>query len=169
MKCVYRTPVRKDVKDLLGLLDFLHYEPYCRSAQLWDRLLSSFPSAFRDLFGEITLRHNKEQIRDELRIPPQKRVVITVPFTPVEEQHYSQLFQQMCEDCGVDRDGSPVVEDWDPASRVIIANMRMWLTRLRQTCLHPQVGGQNRKGLGGTDGRPLRTVGEGRISLYIVY
>lgn len=157
--------MRKDLKDLLGLLDFLHYEPYSQSASLWNRLLSSFPSTFRELFGEIALRHVKDQVRDELHIPPQKRVIITVPFTSVEEQHYSQLFQQMCDDCGVDRDGSPNVEDWDPGSWRTISKMRTWLTRLRQTCLHPQVGGQNRKNLGGTEGRPLRTVGEGRISL----
>ncbi|KAI7565879.1 hypothetical protein KC346_g21152, partial [Hortaea werneckii] len=37
--------------------------------------------------------------------------------------------------------------------------MRTWLARLRQTCLHPQVGGRNRKALGRGQG-PLRTVSE---------
>jgi E3 ubiquitin-protein ligase SHPRH len=35
--------------------------------------------------------------------------------------------------------------------------MRRWLVRLRQTALHPEVGGRNRRTLGAKDG-PLRTV-----------
>lgn len=35
--------------------------------------------------------------------------------------------------------------------------MRRWLTRLRQTVLHPQIGSLNRRALGQKDG-PLRTV-----------
>ncbi|KAI9792106.1 MAG: hypothetical protein M1816_003088 [Peltula sp. TS41687] len=152
------TPVRRDVKDLWGLLEFLHYVPYCLSQRLWKRLWTLFPSTFQTVFGEIALRHVKDQVREELRLPQQKRIIINVPFTPVEEQHYSRLYQEMCDDCGVDRDGAPIVENWDPAP--VIFKLRKWLTRLRQSCLHPQVGVRNRKFLGVTRGRPLRTVGE---------
>ena len=31
------TPLRKDVQDLLGLLIFLRYEPFCNSEKLWER------------------------------------------------------------------------------------------------------------------------------------
>ena len=92
-------------------------------------------------------------------MPAQKRVVITVPFTPVEEQHYSSLFQQMAEDCGLDLDGGPLQDDWDPNDQQTIDKMRTWLVRLRQTCLHPEVGSRNRKALGNSKG-PLRTVAE---------
>jgi E3 ubiquitin-protein ligase SHPRH len=80
-----------------------------------------------------------------------------MPFTPVEEQHYQSLFQQMCEDCGFDIKGSPVSEDWDPEDPGHIEKMRSWLVRLRQTALHPEVGGRNRRALGRKQG-PLRTV-----------
>ena len=33
------TPVKKDAKDLYGLLIFLRYQPYCLSLSLWDRLV----------------------------------------------------------------------------------------------------------------------------------
>lgn len=36
-------------------------------------------------------------------------------------------------------------------------NTRIRLVRLRQTCVHPEVGGRNRRALGRNDG-PLRTV-----------
>lgn len=80
-----------------------------------------------------------------------------MPFTLIEEQHYQSLFQQMCEDCGVDQRGNPIREDWDPEEPGIIEQMRTWLVRLRQTALHPEVGGRNRRALGHKQG-PLRTI-----------
>jgi E3 ubiquitin-protein ligase SHPRH len=151
------TPLRKDVKDLYGLLLFLHCEPYCQSMKVFDRLVYEYRPVFKQILGQIALRHTKVQIRDEIRLPPQKRVIVTVPFSAIEEQHYSQLFQEMCDSCFLDRNGDPVTADFDPDSPVIVERMRTWLMRLRQTCLHPEVGGRNRRALGAGDG-PLRTV-----------
>jgi E3 ubiquitin-protein ligase SHPRH len=152
------TPLRKNIDDLFGLLLFLHYGPYCYSNPLWKRLYSRFGSVLIDIIGTITLRHSKDRVRDELRLPRQKRIVITTPFTAIEEQHYGQLFEHMSMECGLDTSGSPLRGDWDPEDPRIIEKMRSWLTRLRQTCLHPEVGGNNRRILG-TNG-PLRTVDE---------
>jgi E3 ubiquitin-protein ligase SHPRH len=151
------------VKDLLGLLIFLRYEPFCDHPQLWNRLVASFKDSFQNLFNQIAIRHTKEDVRDEIRLPPQKRVVVTVPFTQIEEQHYNHLFQQMCDDCGLDISGGPLTHTWDPNSCTIIEKMRSWLARLRQTCLHPEVGIGNRRALGHGDG-PLRTVDEGKLN-----
>ena len=153
------TPLRKDIQDLLGLLIFLRYEPYCYSKQSWTRLVKGSNSALRDVFRPITLRHTKEKIRDDLHLPPQKRVIITIPFSTIEEQNYGHLFQQMCDDVGVSLEGSPLSGLWDPESPAVVEKMRSWLIRLRQTCLHPQVGGRNRRALGRGEG-PLRSVGE---------
>ena len=158
--CVSGTPVKKDARDLLGLLDFLQYQPYCGlRTQTWVRLIVQHKDVFKQIFSTIALRHTKDQIKNEIQLPPQKRVVITVPFTQIEEQHYSTLFKEMSEDCGLDVDGAPLAEDWDPESAVVVEKMRNWLTRLRQTCLHPEVGARNRRALGNGKG-PLRTVGE---------
>lgn len=153
------TPLRKNVQDLHGLLIFLRFQPVSEDAKLWGHLITNHRHLFRQIFGEIALRHTKAQIRDDLNLPQQKRVVITVPFSAVEQQHYSTLFTQMCEALGVRNDGSPVNSEWDPDDPTTIESMRNWLIRLRQTCLHPQVGGKNRKALGKGQG-PLRTVAE---------
>lgn len=153
------TPVRKDARDLLGLLIFLRFQPFFQYPQLWDYLVLHRRDIFKQIFKTITLRHTKEQIKDDVQLPPQKRVVITVPFTHIEEQHYSTMYKQMCEDCGLNIDGSPVADSWDPRSPIVTEKMRSWLTRLRQTCLHPEVGSRNRRALGSGKG-PLRTVGE---------
>ncbi|KAF2090657.1 hypothetical protein K490DRAFT_3522, partial [Saccharata proteae CBS 121410] len=147
------TPLQNNVHDLLGLLIFLRFEPFCDNKPLWNRVDKK---TFKAIFSRLALRHNKDQIRNELRLPPQKRVVILSPFTAVEEQNYNQLFQQLCDECWVTPDGSPMVDDWDPKDYA--EKMKAWLTRLRQTCLHPQVGGSNRRALG--RGAPLRTVEE---------
>jgi E3 ubiquitin-protein ligase SHPRH len=143
--------------DLLGLLIFLRLEPFVSRPHLWSSLLSDHQQSFQSIFKQLALRHTKQFVRDELRLPVQQRYVITMPFTPIEEQHYQSLFQQMCEDCGLDRQGNPLRDDWDPEEHRVVEQMRTWLIRLRQTALHPDVGGRNRRAFGHKQG-PLRTV-----------
>ncbi|KAB8216124.1 proteasome stabiliser-domain-containing protein [Aspergillus novoparasiticus] len=149
------TPLRKDISDLLGLLLFLRYEPYC--GVIWHRLCGSFRTELASIVRMIALRHSKVHVRNELHIPPQKRIVITVPFTAVEEQRYGQLFEEMCGACGLDLSGAPLNGDWDPDDLSIIERMRSWLIKLRRTCLHP--AGKPLRGLGTGTG-PLRSVAE---------
>ncbi|CRK01451.1 hypothetical protein BN1723_008762 [Verticillium longisporum] len=151
------TPVKKDVQDLLGLLLFLRFEPYCSSPQVWKALTKNHKPLFHDLFHDIAIRHTKKLVRDELELPAQKRFVITLPFTAVEEQYYQSVFAEMAEVCNVDLDGNPMLADWDPKSYE--EAMRTYLNRLRQAALHPEVGVQNRRALGHRAG-PLRTVDE---------
>ncbi|KAJ5670258.1 uncharacterized protein N7477_005621 [Penicillium maclennaniae] len=153
------TPLRKNIDDLFGLLLFLHYRPFCDSSTVWKRLFSRFGPVLANIINAIALRHSKDRVRDELRLPPQKRVVITTPFTAIEEQHYGQLFEEMCEQCGLEASGAPLRDDWNPEDPGTVEKMRTWLTRLRQTCLHPEVSGSNRRALGAANG-PLRTVDE---------
>ena len=154
------TPVQKNARDLLGLLDFLKYEPYCDlSVQQWDRLVVRHKDVLHKIFNEISLRHTKEQIKDEIQLPPQKRVVISVGFNQIEEQHYSTLFNEMSQDCGLTPYGAPLSDGWDPDASVVVAKMRNSLVRLRQTCLHAEVGAKNRRALGNGKGA-LRSVGE---------
>ncbi|KAH8598130.1 E3 ubiquitin-protein ligase [Bisporella sp. PMI_857] len=156
--CITGTPVRKDVNDLLGLLIFLRYEPYASTKHVWTSLITSHKFEFRRLFGHLTLRHSKHDVRNELKLPAQRRYIITMPFTPIEEQHYQELFAQMCEDIDFDPEGNSLIDDWE-FDDAMAEKMRMWLVRLRQTALHPEIGGRNRRALGYKDG-PLRTVDE---------
>ncbi|KAM4056022.1 ring finger domain-containing protein [Hirsutella rhossiliensis] len=152
------TPVKDDVKDLFGLLQFLRYEPYCYAPPIWQALIKRHKTIFQQIFRSVALRHTKALVRDEIRLPPQNRYVISMPFTAVEEQHYQSLFKEMAQECGLDLDGVPLVEDWDPEDYEDV--MRTWLNRLRQTALHPEVGVYNRRILGSGKDRPMRTVEE---------
>jgi len=152
------TPMRKDIEDLFGLLVFLRYEPFSKS-EIRHRMIAGYKDIFAELFNRVALRHTKNMVRQELCLPPQKRVVITIPFTKIEEQRYAQMFHEMCEDCGLSVDGAPIRQNWNPHSFSLMDKMRTWLTRLRQTCLHPDVWDRNRRALGHKGG-PLRTVEE---------
>ncbi|OHW90998.1 SNF2 family helicase [Colletotrichum incanum] len=149
------TPVKNDVKDLYGLLNFLRYEPYASSTQIWRALTESHKPLFRSLFGSIALRHTKQLVRHEIAVPPQKRFVITLPFTAVEEQYYSEMFKNMARRCGVDILGAPLQPDW--TLEHYENEMRTWLNRLRQSALHPEI--VQRRGTGRKIG-PMRTVEE---------
>ena len=153
------TPMKQDIKDLFGLLIFLRVKPYCDSRSVWDSLVKYYKNVLKQLIADMAIRHTKQMIKDELQLPPQKRVVITLPFQQIEEQHYSDLFRKMCEDCGFDQDGAPLSEAYDPESGVMIGKMQSWLLRLRQTCNHPEVGTHNKRALGRSEG-PLRSVAD---------
>ncbi|KAG5949437.1 hypothetical protein E4U53_005887 [Claviceps sorghi] len=152
------TPVKDDVKDLFSLLLFLQYEPYCSAPQVWHGLVARHKRLFQQIFGSMALRHTKSLVRDEIHLPPQKRYAISMPFTAVEEQHYQSLFKDMADECGLHVDGTPKTNDWDPEEYEQV--MRIWLNRLRQTTLHPEVGIYSRRLLGYNKARPMRTVEE---------
>lgn len=150
------TPLRKDVQDLRGLLTFLRCDTFAQNKLIWGRLDKS---SFYAIFNHITLRHTKDKVRNDLRLPPQKRAVITIPFTAIEEQNYADMVRQMCDECWLGPEGEPLDADSDPTSPETLERMREWLVRLRQTCLHAHVGRKNRRALGTRNG-PLRTVHE---------
>lgn len=150
------TPLRKDVQDLRGLLVFLRCDGFANNKAVWDRLDKA---SFSAIFNQLALRHTKDKVRDELRLPPQKRIVITVPFTAIEEQHYTEMMRQMCDACWLTVEGHPTEEGRDASNPEVLERMRDWLVRLRQTCLHANVGRKNRRALGAKHGA-LRTVHE---------
>ncbi|TIC99656.1 putative ATP-dependent helicase [Colletotrichum higginsianum] len=149
------TPVKNDVKDLYGLLEFLRYEPYASSAQVWRALTESHKTLFRSLFESIALRHTKQLVRHEIAVPPQKRFVITLPFTAVEEQYYGEMFKKMARRCGMNTLGAPLQTKWTLEDYE--NEMRTWLNRLRQSALHPEI--VQRRTTGRKVG-PMRTVEE---------
>jgi E3 ubiquitin-protein ligase SHPRH len=150
------TPLRKDVQDLRGLLLFLRCDVFANNKALWN---SQDKATFQNIFNQIALRHTKDKIRHELHLPSQRRAVITVSFTAIEEQNYNDLFRQMSDACWLTEKGQPKpgFPGWDDIT--IIERMREWLVRLRQTCLHAHVGGKNKRALGGKNA-PLRTINE---------
>ena len=126
------TPVRRDIGDLRGFLIFLRFEPFC-DTNVWKRLVNQYQDVFIEIFRSITIRHTKKAVKGELQIPSQRRVVIRVPFTAVEEHHYHELFDEMCKDCDLDEHGSPMTAEWDPENPQTVESMRSWVSAIHLT------------------------------------
>lgn len=150
------TPVKNAVQDLRGLLIFLRYQPYNFASHSWKDLTTKYKTVFRQLFNRLALRHTKAMVRDEINLPRQDRFVITMPFAAVEEQHYQSMFKEMAEDCGLDVQGAPIDPNWEFESNS--EKMSLWLNRLRQAALHPEVVMRHLVSHG--KNRPMRTVDE---------
>jgi E3 ubiquitin-protein ligase SHPRH len=154
------TPVKEKIKDLWGLLLFLRYEPFASHPVIWETLVSRHQKVFATLFNQLALRHTKHAVRHELTLPPQKRYVITVPFTAVEEQNYRNKFKQEVEALGLDTLGLPLLPtEWDSNTPSTIDQMRRALASLRQTALHPQLGPEGARTLGSIN-KALKTIDE---------
>lgn len=156
------TPVKDSVQeDLRGLLAFLRFEPYASNNDVWKAFSTYYKDIFRQVFNLICLRHTKSEVRKEIELPSQKRYVITMPFSAVEEQHYQSMFQMLVQSLGLDITGAPLTDDWSPNYATVQQAMRLALDRLRQIVLHPEIGGLSRHILGNrARDRPLRTVAE---------
>ncbi|KAI5924324.1 SNF2 family N-terminal domain-containing protein [Camillea tinctor] len=156
------TPVKHHIQDLWGLLLFFHYNPFASSTAIWNGLVTTHKELFQLLFNRIALRHTKRAVRDELDLPPQKRFVVTMPFTAIEESYYQEQFQILARSCGLDTNGNPLEENWDPDDPHIVDLMKQALVQLRKSVLHPQLGpqvGPNPRRLIGSN-QPLRTIEE---------
>ncbi|KAI1818060.1 SNF2 family N-terminal domain-containing protein [Poronia punctata] len=139
------TPVKDDINDLWGLLLFLHYEPFASSQLVWKAMLNAHATFFRPLFNKISLRHSKAVVRAELKLPAQRRYVVTMPLTSIERHNYETQLKASLEKAGLSEDGTPTEPDWNPDSPSVIDAMKKALANLRQLILHPELGSKRAK------------------------
>ncbi|ODV80177.1 uncharacterized protein CANTADRAFT_89757 [Suhomyces tanzawaensis NRRL Y-17324] len=137
------TPIKKNLQDLHSILQFLKVQPFCNEVGkfCWENLIKN-SNDFIDLWTSISIRHTKAMTHDDIKLPPQSRVLLTIPFTAIEQDLYNQLLEECLATICLDVNGNPISNDWEPSS-TILAYMRSWLLRLRQVCCNPQIGKLN--------------------------
>ncbi|ODV75913.1 E3 ubiquitin-protein ligase IRC20 CYBJADRAFT_145511 [Cyberlindnera jadinii NRRL Y-1542] len=67
------------------------------------------------------------------------RILLSVPFGPIEQDNYDSMYKQLLTDVGLDEMGNPVIDGWEPTP-AYYETMRSWLTTLRRLCCHPSFG-----------------------------
>ncbi|GLB44340.1 putative SNF2 family N-terminal domain [Lyophyllum shimeji] len=153
------TPARREVGDLIHVLKFLRVDSLIPSPRLWTRLTTTGVGAglFAALFRAFGIRTLKQQVQEELTIPPQTRYLVPIQLGPVEKHVYDQTLEQALQDLGLDARGVAASSGWQIDSTVLRAALR----RLRAMCTHPQVGMLHGPGAGGGwGGGGGRAVGE---------
>ncbi|KAI5960887.1 hypothetical protein KGF57_001819 [Candida theae] len=134
------TPIKKDINDLFSYLKFLRFYPfnYDIGVLSW-QLLQKNETEFKSFWSNIAIRHTKAMVHDDIKLPPQNRILLTIPFSAVEQDLYDEKFSECLSHIGLDEFGNPIANDWNPSPSVL-SLMRTWLSRLRQICCSPQVG-----------------------------
>ncbi|ODV61017.1 uncharacterized protein ASCRUDRAFT_145479 [Ascoidea rubescens DSM 1968] len=133
------TPIRKKMGDLFYFLLFLRREPFISKEGSWlDLLNNEYLCDFLKLSCLLGIRHDKHMVKDDIRLPSQKRILLTVPFTPIEQSNYEELYNKFLCSVYLNAKGEPTINDWEPNSAVQFT-MAKWLVRLRQTCCHANI------------------------------
>jgi len=141
--CVTGTPLLNNLKDIFGLLCFLHVEPF-NDYQWWRRMIAR-PAMLGDgrgstrlcqLLGTLLLRRTKDlkvprsdgSLRPVLELPERRAIVQRVPLSASERALYDEFYAFALKQIGDDtRDGNEQLEK-------TCSNALCVLTYLRQLC-----------------------------------
>lgn len=92
------------------------------------------------LWLSLSMRHTKAMVHDDISLPPQHRVLLTIPFTKVEQDKYDQMYESALEAIGLSSIGPvPAALQIELTQSALIA-LRSRLVKLRQLCGNSQIG-----------------------------
>ncbi|KAF0686501.1 Aste57867_21688 [Aphanomyces stellatus] len=139
--CVSGTPFSTGLWDVYGTLAFLQVSPFDEKA--WWRAVvmghTSTSARLGDLVRALTWRNQKQDVIDQINLPPQQTHWSWLDLSNIE----SHFYNQQMEECTKQRS----------QTKDVTAGMLHSLLRLRQACCHPQVGSNGLKSL--NDSGPL--------------
>lgn len=128
------TPIRNDINDLGSLISFLNIHPFSTHAS-WRQLLNNKNGDIIRLFNSIAFRHTKEMVKADIKLPPQQKILLSIPFGPVEQNNYDELYTSFLHEVKLNTKGEPTVDDWEITPQYQ-EKMRRWLKILRRVCCH---------------------------------
>lgn len=129
------TPAR-----LVAVLQFLKFQPfnYDTSKFCWKLLTSSNTNAdFVKVWLTLALRHTKAMVHEDIKLPPQQRILLSIPFTKVEQDKYNQTFESCLAAIGMYNESQRKNMQLTAPK---CAHLRSWLVKLRQLCGNLQIG-----------------------------
>ncbi|KAI8391090.1 SNF2 family N-terminal domain-containing protein [Radiomyces spectabilis] len=144
--CVSGTPMRKsNHDDLYWLYLYLECIPSCQKQPTFLRLSKN--DELRGLYWELTKatirRNTKAMLVHQINIPPQRRFIVNVSFSTIEQHYYDDMWARCRGDVDLpywDAEGWQSTRENEQRYTSLFAKLRSWLLMLRQTCVHPAVG-----------------------------
>ena len=176
MWCVTGTPISRGLEDLFGLFSFLQCRPYGYKGW-WSRLiqqpleskegykaaLSRLVKLLKPSLGGLMWRSSKSDVAHEMCIPKQHVCSTKIRFSNIEKHFYDRQHQTCCgvaktaltkpskKANGHQMEMNSVVIAIDEDDRLLTKReerkLLLPLLRLRQACVHPQVGAGGLKSL----------------------
>lgn len=132
------TPVR-----LPAVLQFLRFLPfdYDITKHCWNILTEPEKSNadFVRVWLSLALRHTKAMVYEDIQLPPQHRILLTMPFTNVEQDKYDQMFESTIASSGIRKKDTKGAIPQELSSSSCV-HLRTWLVKLRQLCGNMQIG-----------------------------
>lgn len=132
------TPVR-----LPAVLQFLKVAPFSYDISKFCWKLLTAPEGentdFVNIWLNLSLRHTKAMVHEDIKLPPQQRILLTIPFTKVEQDKYNEIFESTLASIGIYSDNIPSQKESNFSSTSYV-HLRSWLVKLRQLCGNLQVG-----------------------------
>ncbi|GEQ70207.1 hypothetical protein JCM33374_g3883 [Metschnikowia sp. JCM 33374] len=126
-----------------AVLQFLRFSPFNYDIQKYCWKLLTAPETgnenFVELWSSLAIRHTKNMVYDDIKLPPQQRVLLTLPFTDVEQDKYKEILESTLAYIGIN-DIKAATEKKLALESSSYSHLRTWLLRLRQICGNLQVG-----------------------------
>lgn len=156
------TPTR-----LVSVLEYLKIAPfnYNTSSFCWQKLNNEEDNGdFIKLWLSVALRHTKAMVNNDINLPPQERILLSLPFTELEQVAYSELYASTLASIRLLKDNLP---NNLKLSLSQCLHLRTWLLKLRQLCANSQIGklnssltgkGKGRRKVLFTNQTPLKTL-----------
>ena len=155
--CVTGTPLQggKKIDDAYGLFKFLRAPPFANDVNdngfWWPKIISASMKNGNAKLSELVLkeslrnimwRNEREDVLDELNLPPQNEITTTLHFSPIERHFYQKQHKNCAKEAqnAYERIKSVRTKE-EEISRLDISSILHPLLRLRQACDHPQTGG----------------------------
>jgi E3 ubiquitin-protein ligase SHPRH len=156
------TPAKQAVQDLQSALHFVGVNIH---HSVWNRFLKpGFRHAFRDLFGEVAIRHTKKMVKNETDIPPQTRTLVPIKMNIVELQYYRDTLYRNIDALAVSKNGYRDTE-----------SLRSLVQTLRAVCTHIQTNELEngvrveRTRMGRENGAVLKDMDQALNTMYVYY
>ncbi|XP_062519341.1 E3 ubiquitin-protein ligase SHPRH-like isoform X2 [Corticium candelabrum] len=144
--CVTGTPIQKTLQDLYGLLLFLGVSPYScnewwRKLLLWPYTMHCNAKPLIDLLSQLFWRNARQDVADELQLPPHKQNTEWLNFSSTEAFFYQRQQESCLQEASkvFSKCGSGMDTRLDSLDRREAHKMMIPLLRLRQACCHPQL------------------------------